>query len=216
MVSSRSLILRDRKARGICSWCDDPAINSGMCQKHIAISKRNKARLKEERLSANLCILCGKFKQINGHNKCNTCNDRQNNSSIKHANKRKKAGLCLWCNNSRFKNFHLCSACRDKRNEKTNKKNYERKLRLIAAYGGKCDCCGESKTAFLSIDHINNDGKQHREAEVGAGGNPLYRWLEDRGFPKDNFRLLCFNCNTGRNVNGGICPHETERKACHV
>lgn len=35
----------------------------------------------------------------------------------------------------------------------------------------------------------------------------LYRSLKRRGFPKDRFRLLCANCNLGRYLNGGVCPH---------
>lgn len=31
-------------------------------------------------------------------------------------------------------------------------------------------------------------------------------WLKKMGFPKDAFRLLCFNCNMGRRL--GPCPHE--------
>src|ERR1039458_4628209 len=42
---------------------------------------------------------------------------------------------------------------------------YSRKVRAntkaltFAAYGGyECKCCGETEKAFLTIDHINNDG----------------------------------------------------------
>src|SRR5881396_3810055 len=34
----------------------------------------------------------------------------------------------------------------------------------IGAYGGKCACCGETTFEFLTIDHVRNDGKQHRRA----------------------------------------------------
>jgi hypothetical protein len=30
------------------------------------------------------------------------------------------------------------------------------------------------------------------------------------GYPPD-FEILCFNCNCGKAVNGGICPHEALR-----
>lgn len=43
---------------------------------------------------------------------------------------------------------------------------------------------------------------------VAAGtGYDFYRWLRKHSYPKGNFRLLCFNCNCGRELNGGICPH---------
>jgi hypothetical protein len=78
---------------------------------------------------------------------------------------------------------------------------------VLAAYGGKCECCSESNPGFLSIDHVNNDGKQHRE-ELRGIGSAIYGWLKDQGCPQDGrFRLLCLNCNIGRARNGGICPH---------
>lgn len=42
--------------------------------------------------------------------------------------------------------------------------------------------------------------------EIGQGIDGIYRWLKDQGFP-EGFRVLCHNCNQGRESNGGICPH---------
>jgi hypothetical protein len=86
------------------------------------------------------------------------------------------------------------------------------KLEIIENYGGKCTCCGEANYFFLTIDHIDNKGAQHRR-EVGTqAGRQFYKWLKNNGFPKDNFQLLCFNCNSGKQLNGGICPHEGENE----
>jgi hypothetical protein len=35
--------------------------------------------------------------------------------------------------------------------------------------------------------------------------------LRKNGFP-EGFQVLCANCNIGRHINGGICPHESNRK----
>ena len=51
------------------------------------------------------------------------------------------------------------------------------------AYGNVCACCGESEPAFLSIDHIDNDGASHRK-KIGA---QIYRFLIKNNFPK-NFK----------------------------
>lgn len=72
----------------------------------------------------------------------------------------------------------------------------------IQAYGGKCVCCNEKEPKFLTIDHINNDGG----SDPYQGVN-LYRQLRKTGFPKDRYRLMCFNCNCGRAANRGVCPH---------
>ena len=79
------------------------------------------------------------------------------------------------------------------------------RLEIVAAYGGKCQCCGETEIAFLELDHANDNGSAHRR-EIGRGAHRTYKWVKDHGFPSD-FRLLCANCNQGRQRNGGVCPH---------
>lgn len=78
------------------------------------------------------------------------------------------------------------------------------KAQAIVAYGSKCSCpgCPEKGLDFLTIDHINDDGRQHRR----KNGSNLYSWLRRNGFPKDRFQLLCFNCNCAKWCYG-ICPH---------
>lgn len=84
------------------------------------------------------------------------------------------------------------------------------KSKMIEAYGGKCVCCGENKYEFLTLDHINGNGNAHRRSLKLASGSQFYKWLEKQGFPKDNYRLLCWNCNCSMGTRG-YCPHEKER-----
>lgn len=81
-------------------------------------------------------------------------------------------------------------------------------------YGGwVCACCGETERLFLHLDHINNDGntfrkmvaKKHYE-KGGGGGSATYRWLRSHGFPQ-GYQVLCANCNMGKQMNNGVCPH---------
>jgi hypothetical protein len=81
------------------------------------------------------------------------------------------------------------------------------KLRIIAGYGGKCVCCGDKNFEFLTIDHINGDGKLHR---LEVGQSSVYRDLIKRGYPKENYRLLCMNCNFSMGKYG-YCPHSGEQ-----
>ncbi len=70
------------------------------------------------------------------------------------------------------------------------------KLDVIVHYGGECEICGETYPEFLTIDHINGGG---RKEKVRLGGTwALYRKLRSLGYPKDNYRLLCWNCNCSR------------------
>lgn len=93
--------------------------------------------------------------------------------------------------------------------ERKRRIDREAKQKVVDAYGGKCVCCGESMIEFLTIDHINGDGHLHRR-KVGKGRR-IYKDLIALGFPKDNYQLLCFNCNI---VLGfyGYCPHRPNEK----
>lgn len=81
------------------------------------------------------------------------------------------------------------------------------RLAALQAYGGatpRCACCDEGTLLFLSLDHVDGGGHQHRQ-ETGGGG--FYIWLRRHGYPA-GFRVLCHNCNMGRQINGGTCPHQ--------
>lgn len=84
------------------------------------------------------------------------------------------------------------------------------KQKVIDEYGGKCTCCGEDNSIFLSIDHIDDSGSKHRKSLslCNPTGNTFYRWLRKQGYPKENYQLLCFNCNFAKHVLGK-CPHQT-------
>lgn len=73
--------------------------------------------------------------------------------------------------------------------------------------GATCSCCGEPNIAFLTLDHINNDGNKERQ-QLNTKGS-LYGILKRSGYPhKDRYQVLCFNCNCAKSVNGGVCPHK--------
>ena len=78
------------------------------------------------------------------------------------------------------------------------------KQEVVAAYGGKCECCGETRIEFLTIDHRDGSGAKHR-SQVGKGRG-VYTDLKRRGFPQGPYRCLCFNCNISRGFYG-YCPH---------
>jgi hypothetical protein len=102
----------------------------------------------------------------------------------------------------------------DKYSEYNKRSNLKLKQQVMDAYGGACACCGETELAFLTIDHINGDGAEHRRqiaAEKNTpwlqGGGNTYRWLRDHGFPEGH-QVMCANCNCGKHWNGGVCPHQ--------
>jgi hypothetical protein len=87
-------------------------------------------------------------------------------------------------------------------------KTYSDRLRqhVLAAYGHRCACCGETAAEFLAVDHVEGRGGEELK-HLGVSGRGFYLWLKRRGFPRDRFRLLCHNCNSARGLYG-YCPHE--------
>ena len=88
---------------------------------------------------------------------------------------------------------------------------WQNKLEFIAAYGSCCICCGEREPRFLTAEHLRGNGAAHRR-ELGnmATGGKFYSVLKRLGWPKDEYSLLCFNCNAAKHLYG-ICPHHTVR-----
>lgn len=83
------------------------------------------------------------------------------------------------------------------------------KRQTMEAYGGKCQCCGIKQLQFLTIDHINNNGKEER-LKYGSG-KQFYALLKRQGWPNNGYRVLCMNCNWARR-HGQQCPHELKRE----
>jgi hypothetical protein len=118
---------------------------------------------------------------------------------------RRLAGVCVICLSVKVTSLVYCDICRNKK--KLTQKRVQNKLQneVFAAYGGyRCSCCCETEPKFLSIDHVNNDGAQHRK-NLGSNGK-FYTWLRKNKYPPD-YRVLCMNCNFGRARNGGVCPY---------
>ena len=130
---------------------------------------------------------------------------------------RKKQGLCIFCGKFPPKeNRNGCEKClndRSKNNIKYSKlhpdriTNYRNNIRnyVLNKYGGACVCCGEKQLLFLTIDHKNNDGYQDR---INLS-SPMGRLLKLKREPiRTDLQIACFNCNLGRELNNGICPHK--------
>jgi hypothetical protein len=101
-----------------------------------------------------------------------------------------------------------CKECAKQRQRIIDNTNYAQRRQAVLKYysGGdvKCACCGEKHQEFLTIDHVDGNGAQHRR-EIGEN---LYRWLVLNNFPP-GFRVLCSNCNTALGIYG-VCPHQSE------
>jgi hypothetical protein len=68
------------------------------------------------------------------------------------------------------------------------------RVAVIELYGGCCAFCECDQFEFLTIDHINGDGKAHRE-EIGSRYRGIYDFLFRTEFRPDLYRILCANCH---------------------
>lgn len=76
----------------------------------------------------------------------------------------------------------------------------------ILAYGGyRCSWCGIDEPLVLCLDHVENNGRTHRQQIGSIGGHRFYKWLKDNAYPP-GFQVLCMNCNHAKYRNGGLLP----------
>lgn len=182
------------------------------------------AENRRKRLAAGLCGHCGKRPLIDGKStecevckkdrvkRCTKSNDKHREAmNIRYARKRLERfekGLCVRCGKNKLTpGRKTCQFCYDTQKKRTQCL----KDQVYQAYGGyTCNCCGETIPQFLTLDHINGDGNRHRKL-VKQNGQGFYKWLIRNNFPPI-LQVLCYNCNSGRQFNGGICPHKINQR----
>ena len=90
--------------------------------------------------------------------------------------------------------------------------NRKLKAEVFKLYGGyRCVCCGETEPSMLTLDHINNDGGEHRRREPAMRWSKhLYAWILKQP-KKPPLQVLCYNCNISKFRNNGICAHRIKK-----
>lgn len=208
MRLGRSVDKQKRRAKlkdaGICIKCrEKPSVTTTFCATCAEENNKYQKKLRLSRLSRGLCASCNS-PSLPGRSLC----DKHTTKHRERRRNRVAKGLCGKCG-ALAVGGKMCESCRELSAIQADKIKQE----VVNAYGGMCACCGEDNPLFLSIDHIHNNGAKHRRSlgSVGkSGGSIFYYWLKRHGFPQDDYQLLCHNCNQGKRLNGGICPHQQE------
>ena len=210
-----------RRKEGLCVACGEPnpertayceacAEKKNARKRKPAWEKKPKAPTRKEKMAiaeaTGKCTCCFKNDATEGYKTCPDCRDR----ATKNYHRLKNAGRCTSCGEPAVEGSIHCAECREYNNTRGNESNAKAKAEAVAAYGGRCSCCGEKEILFLQIDHINNDGAEKRRSGEDGLGATLYRQLKSRGWP-DGYQVLCANCNFGKSKNGGVCPHVTKK-----
>lgn len=73
------------------------------------------------------------------------------------------------------------------------------KLEVFTHYArnGKIECsCSFNNIDALCLDHVNDNGAEHRRSTSGPkmGGINFYKYIRANGYPED-LQILCANCN---------------------
>ena len=127
---------------------------------------------------------------------CRICNTELTVSNWMPSLEKKNCAICRPCSNAKGREWRKNS--REKANQYsidryfrdpkksqaiTHKSRVKVRLDMIKAYGGKCSNCGIDDVDVLDVDHINNNGAEHRRD--GFHGYNLYRHLKKLKFPTD-------------------------------
>ena len=195
-------VQRKKEARkhGMCSQCStrQPRKGRKTCQRCADNSSNYFARLRKK----GLCFTCQFRQAIKGKTKCTTCRKK----NLARLARLRGSGRCTHSGCSRKpKGLSLCR----KHSVNALIQSRARKQAVVDAYGGRCDCCGETGLDFLTIDHVSGNGAAHRRKLFGNSricGARFYRWLAAFNFPR-GFRVLCWNCNFSVHLNKGKCLH---------
>jgi hypothetical protein len=175
------------------------------CEKHLLVAKGQRDSKKKR----GLCARCS-AKAVEGQIRCADCNKLDRKRYAVAYAKHKVDGECFACGQPAEDNSPLCRACKQKRKAMRLKVKCE----VFDAYGGRrCVCCLTESIQFLTIEHPDMDGAEHRRKLGVKGGWQFYKKLKKLGFPRDyRLEVLCFNCNISRGFYG-FCPHDLERAA---
>ena len=168
-------------------------------------------------MNTKTCSKCGQTKPLSDFNKtpghkfgrnsyCKKCSSAYGKTRYQNDKERILAHIKEYYQKNREKILSRNREHYQKRREFARIYRYNIKIEVLAHYSHgdtKCACCGEKEIAFLTIDHINNDGSKHRKS---LKIHHLYHWLKRNNFP-ENFQVLCYNCNCAKG-HFGYCPHQ--------
>ncbi len=138
--------------------------------------------------------LSGFYEKKNGKYKaaCKVCEIARSTAWANDNPEKRKASSKRWRKNN------------PERAIEVSQRNHAKRKRLCMEYYGEnggCVCCGETELSFLTMDHIKDNGAEER----------LRYWMIIRdNFPK-GLQTLCFNCQWGKRINKGFCPHRPKK-----
>jgi hypothetical protein len=96
-----------------------------------------------------------------------------------------------------YKTCRMCMA-RPEVAIKAAKYHTDAKIQVLSHYspneilGCSHEGCGVSDLDMLTLDHLNNDGAEHRDTHKISGGSSTYSYIKKNDYP-DGYQTLCWN-----------------------
>ena len=188
-----------------CSKCSNTTVDGkSMCETCLDKNRQQAKKWREKRKHSGFCLQCSN-PVPEDQSRCQECRERYKKYQRKKYAEKSTLGQCRWCKGVPAPNKKFCDPCL----AKCAARRQGWKDQVYAAYGGyRCQCCGETEPAFLSIDHVDNNGADERRV-FGGGGDSLLLRIIKAGFPP-GYQVLCMNCQWGKR-KCGTCPHQNQK-----
>lgn len=187
----------------------------GRCGKELPLSM---FRLRSNGVRNKLCgVCCGAMTIVgcseedaqNGTLRCNHCGVAQPIVEFRTKRTGRRNRTCNTCCEKASASFMEFNGKHDNKYYKMRSARVQEvKREVIEHYGGCCACCGETDVRFLSLDHKNGDGAEHRKQLARASGSRIWYWARNNGYPPI-FQVLCYNCNFAKGRKHQ-CPHQSD------
>lgn len=164
---------------------------SSLCKKCDNIrSKNNYAKSVGKNRDQILDYNSIEYKIVNGKKMCAECEQWKSENDF-----------TTDCMRKDSKNVY-CNKCRSMRIYAYNVRETRRvKLKCMLGYGGRCNCCGDSRVEMLTLEHVNGKG-------IRCQTTSLMRKLIELKFPV-GYLCLCYGCNVATK-HGRPCIHSKE------
>jgi len=164
---------------------------------------------REQMKLKGICTNCGCKPVLDNYTKCCHCHNKQRECREALRQTRKLNKLCRECKNPATSTTQYCELHHQLATESQvrlheqgyfAKRNWQQFKKVLDLYGKECICCQEGNPAFLTVDHINNNGATERKES-----HDLYaKYLKEK---RDDLQILCMNCNFAKQ-RIGVCPHQ--------
>jgi 5-methylcytosine-specific restriction endonuclease McrA len=87
----------------------------------------------------------------------------------------------------------------EKSKESARRMRIRQKIQAIRDYGDKCAYCGEDRFELLTVDHVRDNGAEHRR---NTNTKKSCWHILCKEYDPEEYQILCMNCNMAKETYG--------------